>query len=180
MWNQVRHQGATYKANKKYFQRRIPTQTEKYLKHNKWNLDIQMREIRKLKTNLSDLNLEFMEDTVEQKLKNLKSVNEKLKAKMEEFYEYQIDPELGEDKLVQLEDRSRRCNLRIDGVNETSTEMWEKWKEHLETLFKDKLGVEENTIIESAHRKKSSPEGRSIKLRTIFCKFHNYKEKVKV
>ena len=92
------------------------------------NFDIQMREIRKLETNLSDLkqNVEFMEDTLEQKLKNLKSGNEKLKATMEEFYEYQIDPEFGENKLVQLEDRSRRCNLRIDGVNETSTEMWEK------------------------------------------------------
>ena len=48
------------------------------------------------------------------------------------------------------------------------------------TLFKDKLGIEENILIERAHRTKSSPEGRRSKPRTIFRKFHNYKDKVKV
>ena len=99
---------------------------------------------------------------------------------MKELYEYQIDPEFVENKLVELEDRSRWCNLRIDGVKETSNERWEKCEEHLETLFKDKLGIEETIVIERAHRTKSSPEGRRSKPRTIFYKFHNYKDKVKV
>ena len=49
MWNQVRHQGATDKANKKYFQRRIPTQTEKYLKHNKWKFRYSNERDQKIK-----------------------------------------------------------------------------------------------------------------------------------
>ena len=49
MWKHVSHLGATDKANKKYFQRRIQMPTTKYLKHNKWKL-IQMREIKELKT----------------------------------------------------------------------------------------------------------------------------------
>ena len=110
-------------------------------------------------------------------MNDLKSENEKFKTKKKELYEYQIYPEFVENKPVELEDRSSRCNLRIDGVKETSNETWEKREEHLETLFKDKLGIEENIIIERAHSTKSSiREGRRSKPRTIFCKFHNYKD----
>ena len=92
------------------------------------NFDIQMRKIKELKTKLSDLkqNLGFTEDTLEEKVNDLKSENEKLKTKMKELYEYQIEPEFVENKLVELEDRSRRCNLRIYVVNKTSNETWER------------------------------------------------------
>ena len=61
---------------------------------------------------------------------------------MKKLYKYQIDPEFVENNLVELENRSRKCNLRIDVVKETSNEM-EKCKEHLETLFEDTLGIED-------------------------------------
>ena len=96
------------------------------------------------------------------------SENEKLKTKMKNFYEYQIDPECIENKLVELEDCSRRCNLKVDGVKETSNKTWEKYDEHLETLFKDKLGIEENKIIERAQRTMPSTEVRMSKPRTKF------------
>ena len=91
------HLGATDKANKKYFQRRIQTPTTKNLKHNKWKL-IQMREIRELKKSL-----EFTEDSLEEKVNELKSKNEKIKTKMKETYEYQINSDFLENKLVELE-----------------------------------------------------------------------------
>ena len=40
-----------------------------------------------------------------------KSENEKLKTKMKKLYEYQIHPVFVKNKVVELEDRSRRCNL---------------------------------------------------------------------
>ena len=46
-------------------------------------------------------------------------------ASMKELHAYQLDPEFVEAKLNELEDFSRRCNLRIDGVKETSNETWE-------------------------------------------------------
>ena len=57
-----------------------------------------MREIRELKTKLSDLkqSLEFTIVTLEEKVNDLKSENEKLKTKMKELYEHQIDPEFVE------------------------------------------------------------------------------------
>ena len=41
-----------------------------------------------------------------------------LEEKVEEIYDYQIYPDEVEKKLTVLEDRSRRNNLRIDGVAE--------------------------------------------------------------
>ena len=61
---------------------------------------------------------------------------------MKKLYKYQIDPEFVENNLVELENRSRKCNLRIDVVKETSNET-EKCKEHLEILFEDTLGIED-------------------------------------
>ena len=112
------------KLIKNIFKEEFERQQQNILNIISGNFDIQMRWITKLKTKLSDLNqsLEFTEDTLEEKVNDLKSENEKLKTKMKELYEYQIDPEFVENKLVELEDRSRRCNLRIDGVKETSNE----------------------------------------------------------
>ena len=112
------------KLIKNIFKEEFERQQQNILNIISGNFDIQLRWIRELKTKLSDLNqsLEFTEDTLEEKVNDLKSENEKLKTKMKELYEYQIDPEFVENKLVELEDRSRRCNLRIDGVKERSNE----------------------------------------------------------
>ena len=37
--------------------------------------------------------------------------------------EFQIDPKYVQDKLTELEDRSRRNNVRINGIKETKGEM---------------------------------------------------------
>ena len=37
--------------------------------------------------------------------------------------EFQIDPKYAQDKLTELEDRSRRNNVRINGIKETKGEM---------------------------------------------------------
>ena len=39
-----------------------------------------------------------------------------METELQEFNNNQIDPEYVYNKLVDLEDRSRRCDLRIDGV----------------------------------------------------------------
>ena len=39
-----------------------------------------------------------------------------------------IDPRYVADKLIELEDRSRRENLRVDGIKEEFKETWEQTK----------------------------------------------------
>lgn len=45
-------------------------------------------------------------------MNDLKSENEKPKTKMKDLYEYQTDSEFVENKLLELEDLSKRFNLR--------------------------------------------------------------------
>ena len=56
----------------------------------------------------------------------------KVKEDLKEIYEYQIDPDYVNDsltgirnKLTELEDRSRRNKIRIDGTAEEPGETWE-------------------------------------------------------
>ena len=55
------------------------------------------------------------------------------------------------NKIRDLEDRSRRNNLRIDGVAESLNETWETTEKKVMDVFENKLGLR-NIIIERAHR----------------------------
>ena len=65
-----------------------------------------------------------------------------METELQEFYNNQIDPDYIYNKLVDLEDRSRRCNLRIDGVTEKKGETREQCEEEIQNIFKKKLGLE--------------------------------------
>ena len=41
------------------------------------------------------------------------------------MYDYQLDPAFIEDKLIDLEDRSRRNNIEIDDIKERPNGTWE-------------------------------------------------------
>ena len=63
------------------------------------------------------------------------------------------DPDYVEQKeLIDLEDRSRRTNLRVDCILETSGETWEDCEEKLLQVFQEKLSLECPIEIERAHR----------------------------
>ena len=86
----------------------------------------------------------------------------------------QVDQEYSE-KLRIMEDRARRNNLRIDGLEEEHGETWEQTEEKVIKLFEEDLGVT-GIEIERAHRtgKKNN------KNRTIVMKLLNYKDKVRI
>ena len=86
-----------------------------------------------------------------------------LEVEVEEIYEYQIDPDKIEKKLTELEDRSRRNDLRIDGVAEESGESWDNCERKLKEIFMGKLELENDIISERAHRAKKANIERSIK-----------------
>ena len=48
-----------------------------------------------------------------------------LEEKVEEIYDYQIEPDEVEKKLTDLENLSMRNNLRKDGVAEENCESWD-------------------------------------------------------
>ena len=100
----------------------------------------QIEEIEKEELNLRKRIVEFAENQTEEKVNNVENKLADIEHRAEEIYDYQINPDYVEQKLIVLEDRSRRNNLRVDGVLETSGETWEDCEEKLEQVFQEKLG----------------------------------------
>ena len=69
---------------------------------------------------------------------------QKVKEDLEETDEYQTDPEYMNDslteirnKLTELEDSSRRHNIRVDGKAEESGETWEEYERKFQRLLSE-------------------------------------------
>ena len=80
------------------------------------------------------------------------------------------------NKLRILEDRSRRDDLRFDGIEEWEEESWADTEQNLKDTLSDILGIQ-NVKIERAHRvgdKKRSP------CRTIVAKLSSFKMKERI
>ena len=80
------------------------------------------------------------------------------------------------EKLRDLEDRSRRDNLRIDGLPEMDNETWLDSEETLKKLFSSKLGIN-NVQIERAHRVGKTNANNKKHDKRIVAKFASYKMK---
>ena len=104
--------------------------------------------IMQLKDNTKDLKegLTVNQDLVEEKLNTLKS---QLKVMQREVSENKA--ELKEQLRIQ-EDRSRRNNIRVDGIEEDENETWENTENKLRSFLYNKLDITNELFIERAHR----------------------------
>ena len=82
------------------------------------NLEITMKGIKSIKTEMNDLkkSIELTEIELKEKVQKCQEKAEHLDERIRKIYEWQLDPEYFHNKLLYLEDRSRRNNLRIDGI----------------------------------------------------------------
>ena len=77
------------------------------------------------------------------------------------MYDYQLDWALIEDELIGLQNRLRRNNFSIDRINVKPDETWEDCEKELDTLLNEILGIEEEVLIESAHKVKTDDSKKS-------------------
>ena len=89
---------------------------------------------------------------------NVDEVNKKLENIDRRVEEIKLD-EITEDfvtktktKLAGLENRSRQNNLCFDGFQEKTNETWDQSESIIIHFVKEKLGIEEDILIERAHR----------------------------
>ena len=82
-------------------------------------------------------------------------------------------------KVRDLEDRSRKNNLRLDGLSRTQGEDWHGSEANIKKLIKEKLGTE-NVEIERAHKIGKKERDDPSQKRAIVAKFLNHKDKEKV
>ena len=104
---------------------------------------------------------EIFEEELKKQEVNITDVEKKISTfeiKMDETYDYQIEPDYVNDSLLELqdkiskmEDRSRWNNIGVDGVTEEKGETWEDCENKFLKILKDKLEIE-NVTTERAHR----------------------------
>ena len=146
------------------------------------NFEITMNEIKKLKHEISELkrSLDFTEDVLGKKVEKLKENMKDVDTRIRDIYEYHVDPNYVLDKPVELEDRSSRNNLSIDGINEEKDETWEMCETKIKNIFQEKQEIRNKIIIERTHRTKGKTTrnntARKNQPRTIVIKIANYKK----
>ena len=115
-----------------------------------------------LSKDINDLkeSLEFSQNEYDDKFKNMGDKVQKLEEVINQMKEelhvtlttkpsWVIETDV---KLVDLEDCSRRNNLRFEGIKEHENESWEDCKNKIYDLLENKLQMDiENVIIERAH-----------------------------
>ena len=108
------------------------------------------------------VSLEFTEKELKDEIKAVK-------------IEYESEVNNLREKIREMEDRSRRNNIRVDGMKENENENWEVTKEKLQELIKNRLGIQNKVVIERAHRGKQ--KFKTDKPRTIVAKLLNFEDK---
>ena len=151
-----------------------------------------MQEIKSVKNEVNELkkSMEFTQNNLEERVNNVEENMCNVKEDLKEIYEYQIDPEYVNDcsadirnKLTELEDGSRRNNIRIDGIAKEPGETWEECERKVHRLLSEELDIND-VVIERGHRVKaySHEEKNSKKLRsrTIVCKLLSFVDKARI
>ena len=79
-------------------------------------------------------------------------------------------------KLINLQDHSRRNNLRCEGIKQHENKSWEDCENKIYDLLENKLEMDiENVVIERAHQTGKKNKNRS---QPIVAQFSFYKDKM--
>ena len=123
--------------------------------------------------------LEFTQEQLDEELAKLKNDVGKIQTDMKYIEDDLLDSEYVMGKLIELEDRSRRSNLRIDGVEETPNETWDICEGKVQDIVKSKLGITAEIEFDRCHRNSKFKKNQA-KPRTIVCRLLRFKDKEKI
>ena len=82
----------------------------------------------------------------------MKNDIKKVQTDLRETEDDLLDPTFVMEKLTELEDRSRRNNVRIDGIPETPNETWKNCEEEVRKIIRNKLNITDDIEIDRCHR----------------------------
>ena len=138
------------------------------------NFTLTMKEIKSLKQEVNDPkeSIEFTQNDLEEKVVDVEKKISTFEIKMNEMYDYQIDPDYVNDSLSEMqekmsekEDRSCRNNIRVDGVTEEKGETWEDCENKVLEILRDKFEIED-VKIERSYRVKPYQNKKITKARS--------------
>ena len=115
------------------------------------NNNIKLNDLSKETDDLK-LSIETSQEITDEKFKEInKKLNNDKQQHGNEIDELWQENEYLREKLRDIEDRCRRDNLRIDGLQEVGNETWEQTEKILKGMMKEKLEIQD-VIIERVHR----------------------------
>lgn len=118
----------------------------------------------------------------QQDIDDLKEAADAIDEMEEELDDIQTGLHKQEEKLVYLENQSRRNNVRIDGIPEQHNETWLNTETKVKELLQEKLNLSFEPMIERAHRTGARPrsgaaDGINTRPRTIVCRLRDWRQK---
>lgn len=134
------------------------------------------------------LSLEFSQKDISDLQKNMEKIERKVEAQstIQKESQAMLQDSFEEvyDQVEYLENQSRRNNIKIIGLAENRNEhSWEDTEKLVKETIRDKLGIQEELLIERAHRVGKSNASTQIgkpKTRKIVAKFRSWKQKEKI
>ena len=124
----------------------------------KSHLETANQRINKILEEIVELtkSLEFTQAQVKEEITNTKDNLNQVNTELQELGEGVVDSDYVTNKLIELEDRSRRHNIRIDGIEEEQYETWDRCEEKIQKVIKDNLGIEDEVEIDRCHEMKKA------------------------
>ena len=126
--------------------------------------------------------IEYTQSQLDEELGNVKKDITRLENNIKSIKKDLLDPDYVSVKLVELEDRSRRNYLRIDGLRETPNETWKTCEGNVQEVLKNNLGFATEAEIDRCPRVKSRNQSGQHQghPRTIICRFNKFKDKQQI
>ena len=118
------------------------------------NVNKTTERLDKLSAEIVDLttSLEFTHKKIDEELFQVKKEIKNLKTEVKAIEDDLLNADEVSANLVELEDRSLRNNLRIDGIKEEPNETWEACEKKIQDIIVDKMGIESGVEIDRCHR----------------------------
>ena len=126
--------------------------------------------------------LEFTQEQMKDEINKIKKDLKELDKNINEIQQDLLDLKYVSLKLIELEDRSRRINLPIDGIKEKRNETWDECEARVQELIEVNLGITDVIKFERCHRisaqaNSSTNHNRS---KAIICEVAKFKDKQKI
>ena len=147
------------------------------ISNNLQNANLRLDKISKEMTELTK-SFEFTHDQLEGEINNIKENIKHLETSIKKTEDDLLDPNDISSKLIELEHRSRRNSLHIDGIEETPKVTWENQEIKIQELIKKNLKINEHIEIGRCHRL-SKIKNQNCP-RTEICRITKFKEKQKI
>lgn len=146
----------------------LQTISSNFLIHTE-RLDGLVKEINSIKESL-----EFQQAKVDKEVSELKKEVIDMQQQLHEVILQDSSESIKslQAKIDDMEDRSRRNNIRVDGIVDGKSESWEESERKVKNLLSDRMGIDVH--IERAHRTGTFNKNKQ---RTIVCRLYDYKQK---